>query len=304
MEPLALCSAGSWRRGGGRPSLFGPRGRWTGSPAGEYLPPVTMGTHVFYHRDCLDGFGAAWAAWKSLGDEVRYSQLAAGSSFPQGVPSGSRVFILDLGFPRRRLLELAGRMAQVVVIDHHATWEEEMAGLPFVHFSRDHSAAILAWQYWYPGTDPPRLLRHVEDEDLGRWELPGSREITAALESYPADFELWEELELDRLREEGRAIRRHIDVLVDRMVRHARWDTLAGHEIPVANATSHASEVAMRLLEEHPDAPFAGVYWETRSGDRRWSLRSRGDFDVGELASRLGGGGHPAAAGFIERLDR
>ena len=43
-----------------------------------------------------------------------------------------------------------------------------------------------------------------------------------------------------------------------------------------------------------------GLVWES---EESWSLRSRGDFDVGNLARSLGGGGHRAAAGF-SRLRR
>jgi len=37
--------------------------------------------------------------------------------------------------------------------------------------------------------------------------------------------------------------------------------------------------------------------------EETWSLRSRGEFDVGKVARSLGGGGHRAAAGFwVARL--
>jgi len=51
-------------------------------------------------------------------------------------------------------------------------------------------------------------------------------------------------------------------------------------------------------LEMTPSAPFS-VGWFVRSdGLFQYSLRSRGDFDVSELAKLWGGGGHKAAAGF------
>jgi nanoRNase/pAp phosphatase (c-di-AMP/oligoRNAs hydrolase) len=51
-------------------------------------------------------------------------------------------------------------------------------------------------------------------------------------------------------------------------------------------------------------APFAAAYFDHADGHRVFSLRSRGDFDVGALARQVGvslgfsGGGHKAAAGF------
>lgn len=258
-------------------------------------------TYVFYHDGCLDGFGAAWSAWKELGDGVRYVPHHPNQPFPDDLRPGSRIFVLDLGLPRERLLELRDHHREVRVVDHHATWEEEMSDLPFVTFDRDHSAAVLSWRHFLPGRDVPRLLRHVEDSDLGRFELEGTRPVTAALASYPMEFERWEELRVEDLRREGEAISRYRERLAERAVGNARLAEIAGHEVPVVNATSDVSVVCARLLEAFPDAPFAAAYRETASGHRRWSLRSRGRVDVARIAEERGGGGHPEAAGFLER---
>lgn len=261
-----------------------------------------MRTYVFYHEGCLDGFGAAWSAWKELGDSIRYVPHHPSRPFPDDLRPGSRVFILDLGLPRERLTELAERHGEVRVVDHHATWETEMADLPFVTFDRGHSAAVLAWRVFHPDRRVPLLLRHVEDSDLGRFEMEGTRAVTAALSSYPMEFDRWERLEVDELRREGEAIQRYREKLAARTAGNARLAEVAGYEVPVVNATSNVSIVCNRLLEEYPDAPFAGAYRETASGHRRWSLRSRGSVDVARIAEEQGGGGHPAASGFLERL--
>jgi nanoRNase/pAp phosphatase (c-di-AMP/oligoRNAs hydrolase) len=52
------------------------------------------------------------------------------------------------------------------------------------------------------------------------------------------------------------------------------------------------------MLALHPEAPFVAAYFENEKGQRVWSLRSRAGFDCSEVAKRLGGGGHPQAAGF------
>lgn len=261
-----------------------------------------MRTYVFYHDGCLDGFGAAWSAREELGDGVRYVPHHPGQPFPDDLRSGSRVFILDLGLPRQRLLEMVERHAEVRVVDHHATWEPEMADLPFVTFDREHSAAVLAWRVFQPGRDVPVLLRHVEDSDLGRFELDGTRAVTAALSSYPMEFDVWDRLEVDELRSEGEAIQRYREKLAAQTAGNARLAEIGGYRVPVVNATSNVSLVCDRLLEEHPDAPFAGAYRETAPGHRRWSLRSRGEVDVARIAEERGGGGHPGASGFLERL--
>ena len=261
-----------------------------------------MRTYVFYHDGCLDGFGAAWAAREELGDGVRYVPHHPSQPFPDDLRPGSRVYILDLGLPRERLMELVERHGEVRVVDHHATWESEMADLPFVTFDRGHSAAVLAWRVFHPERPVPILLRHVEDSDLGRFEMEGTRAVTAALSSYPMEFDLWDRLDVDELRNEGEAIQRYREKQAARTAGNARLAEIAGHRVPVVNATSDVSLVCGRLLEVYPDAPFAAAYREMASGHRRWSLRSRGEVDVARVAEERGGGGHPAASGFLERL--
>lgn len=261
-----------------------------------------MRTYVFYHGGCLDGFGAAWSAWKELGEGVRYVPHQPGRPVPDDLRPDSRVFILDLGLPRERLLELRERHRELRVVDHHATWEAEMADLPFVTFDREHSAAVLAWRFFVPGREVPVLLRHVEDSDLARFEMDGTRAVTAALSSYPMEFDVWDRLRVEDLREEGEAIERYRERSAAQTAGNARLAMIAGHEVPVVNSTSDVSLVCRRLLEKYPDAPFAAAYRETAAGDRRWSLRSRGEVDVARIAEERGGGGHPAAAGFVEQL--
>ena len=41
----------------------------------------------------------------------------------------------------------------------------------------------------FPGMDP-----YLEDRDLWRWKLPASRQVSAAIASYPFDFEVWNHL--------------------------------------------------------------------------------------------------------------
>lgn len=44
--------------------------------------------------------------------------------------------------------------------------------------------------------------------------------------------------------------------------------------------------------------PVALGWWQRFDGKFQFSLRSRGDIDVSEIAKKFGGGGHKNAAGF------
>jgi len=54
-------------------------------------------TFVLYHSPCYDGFGAAYAAWRSLGDTAEYIPVSHGNP-PPDLPKGSHVYIIDFSY--------------------------------------------------------------------------------------------------------------------------------------------------------------------------------------------------------------
>ncbi|MGH9333969.1 MAG: phosphohydrolase, partial [Vicinamibacteria bacterium] len=124
-----------------------------------------MGTVVLYHAFCADGFGAAWAAWKRLGERAEYLPVQHGAP-PPSIPKESDVYILDFSYPRAEIEEMKARVASLQVIDHHRTAEEELRGLEYAVFDNRKSAAVLSWEYFHPGEPVPELLRYVMDRDL------------------------------------------------------------------------------------------------------------------------------------------
>ena len=88
---------------------------------------------------------------------------------------------------------------------------------------------------------------------------------------------------MDDLAREGKAILRlpRSDGQDDGRVRALGRDRRV--PVPIVNATAHWSDVGEAMLEKYPEAPFVGAYFEDADGARRWSLRSRPDFDVSEV---------------------
>lgn len=265
---------------------------------------------VLYHGQCADGFGAAWAAQLCLGDRAEYLPVQYGM-IPPDVTGVQRLYILDFSYPLETMERLASRVESVTVIDHHASAEpvlqqfrHSVGGVGDVIFDSNASGSVLAWKFFHPRKPVPQLLLYVQDRDLWRWKLPDSREVSAALRSYPFDFEVWNRLAGNSggLIDEGRTILRYQAQQVAAHIKNARLQVVAGHEVPVVNATTLMSEIGEALCTQFPDAPFSASYFVRKDGKRIWSLRSRGGFDVGALAKTQGGGGHPAAAGFEEVL--
>lgn len=256
-------------------------------------------THVIYHGSCDDGFGAAWSAWKLLGDKATYLSAQHGEPVP-ALPTAAVVALVDFSYKRPVVEELAQRVAGVVILDHHVTAQADLEDLDFAVFDMERSGAHLAWRFFHPDKPLPELLAYVEDKDLWHFHLAQSKEVTAAIRSYPMDFAVWDAFEVERLKVEGVALLRLQEIQVGAHCRRARWEDLGGYRVPIVNASDLRSEIANRLCTLHPEAPFAAAYYDAQDGHRSWSLRSVGDFDVAALAKRFGGGGHKNASGFTE----
>lgn len=272
-----------------------------------------MKTYILYHKNCYDGFGAAYAAktWEDslpktdIGGESEYIPVAYGEPMPT-MEDHSNVFILDFSYPREQLLELKRRMIQVQVIDHHQTAQKDLEGLPFALFDMKRSGATMAWDYFHEGIPYPALFPYLQDRDLWTQKLPQTQEVASALRMYPMDFKVWESLVnnagVEKLKIEGDVVLRFTNNIVDIMCQQARMMDVGGYMVPVANATIAFSEVGQALLKKYPNVPFTAYYLDRADGMRQWGMRSRPDFDCSEVAKKYGGGGHKNAAGFVEKI--
>lgn len=249
-------------------------------------------TLVLYHAECADGFGAAWAIWKRY-PEARFLAVKHGEPPPAKL-AGERIVIVDFSYPRPILERLAKEAMSLLVLDHHITAEQALADLPYAYFDQQHSGAVLAWQ-WAHDKPVPWLLQYIQDKDLWRWELAGSREISAALASYPFEFSLWDFFNQPDLEREGRAILRYENELVAKLASQATLVRFEDETVPAVHSAVLTSQIGEQLSASHPFC----VIWHDRNGRRYYSMRSREDgTDVGSIAASFGGGGHTHAAGF------
>jgi len=247
---------------------------------------------VLYHAECTDGFGAAWAIWKKF-PSAQFIAVKHGFPPPIGL-AGRHVVIVDFSYARPTLEAMAKETASLLILDHHITAQQALADLPFAYFDQKKSGAVLAWE-WAHRTPAPWLLQYVQDKDLWEWALPGSREITAALSSYPHDFALWDSFRREALEAEGRAILRYEQEMIGKIVAEAVMVTFHGHQVPSVQSTILTSQIGERLAKGHPFC----LIWHDKDGRRYFSMRSAADgVDVAAIATAHGGGGHTHAAGF------
>lgn len=272
---------------------------------------------VIYHGNCADGFSAAWCFWRKYRDGADY---VAGvyQQTPTDV-TGRDVFLVDFSYKRPVVERMLQQANSVTLIDHHKTAIEDLRPLyeaadfdrqahgsePRFHWFCDleRSGATLAWDFLFPGEDRPLLLGHIEDRDLWRFKLPGTREIQALVFSHEYTFEQWDRLmgadqvELLKMTAAGAAIeRKHHKDVAELVAVCKRRMVIGVHDVPVASLPYTLVSDAAHLMAQ--GEPFAACYWDKAEG-RVFGLRATDEgIDVSDVAKAYGGGGHAKAAGF------
>lgn len=287
---------------------------------------------VLYHANCLDGFAAAWVAHHAFEQTGEPPPEFRAMHYGDPIPTDEELFaacvyVLDFSFPPVSMARIAMMSRRLVWLDHHKTAGEYLPefqhrtrrlGEEDIHVNIDqtHSGAVLTWRHFFGERAPvPDILLHVEDRDLWQFKLIDTREICAALYSYPFDpseFDLWtflaQDCIVDDLRTEGRAILRQHDKYVGQVIAASQpsdaFITLGNFTGPAINAPGFlASDVGHNLLKmmddgKLPAGDFAATYFDTPT-HRIYSLRSDDSrADVSAIAKLYGGGGHRNAAGF------
>lgn len=268
-----------------------------------------------YHGGCDDGFGAAFAVRAKLGDDVEYCYGDYGRPPPD--VQGREVIMVDFSYKRPVLEKIIRGARSVLILDHHETAKNELAGLDdpkrnvFIHFDTTRSGAGMAWDYYHPKVGRPKFIEYIEARDLWQKDrLPNVDYFTFGLRSYPQSFPAWDQLFGDQAwcddpasflisigEHVGRYVRLQCEVL-KKLRRKASIGTPFGNVYcNVVNAPhAFASEVAGEIITN--DVEFGACFFMRADGDWQYNLRSRGTFSVEKVAKHYGGGGHVKAAGF------
>jgi oligoribonuclease NrnB/cAMP/cGMP phosphodiesterase (DHH superfamily) len=262
-----------------------------------------MNKLVIYHAHCMDGFGAAYAAWTAFRGDAEY--LAANYNDPPPDVTGKDVYLLDFSYKREIVADMLTKAASVKLIDHHITALNDLQGLGgllFCNSKIEGSGAMLTWMYLNgEHVSPPWFFKYIQDRDLWRFEFTETRAISAYLNLVEKTFENWVALEnckdIHAIYTFGKLLLAKRERDVDAAI--AKCSRSSPFGVPMVNITDGlTSEVGEKLSMLYP---FAVSYFDTES-HRIFSLRSNAKNhlykDVSAIAKSYGGGGHKHAAGF------
>ena len=254
---------------------------------------------VIYHADCTDGFGAAYSAWKLLGNRAEYHACKHGTTPPD--VTGKNVVILDFSFNNATIKQMIVDASALLIIDHHKSAMVELHDISNTIFDMTKSGARLAWDFFHPGKEAPKFIDYIQDRDLWKWELAYSKEFSAAFDMIPFEFEEFEKFEDDSVFDDavkrGSYVLAYSKTVVKKVCEKAAARKFEGMDVLVVNASHWMSEIGARLS---PDCDFAMIwFYDHEDRNIKVSLRAFHEHvDVSEIAKRFGGGGHKKAAGF------
>lgn len=257
---------------------------------------------VIYHDD-LDGFGAAWAAWKKFKNKAQY--IVTDYHFaPLEDLKNKEIYIVDFCYEKNTVMKkLLKNNKRVIVIDHHISHKEAVKISSEYSFDLNQSGATLSWKYFHPQKPIPRLLRHIKDMDLWKFKIPHTKELLASLYTYDLEFSLWDKIAKDwekfntrqRYLKEGNAIIKYQNKIVKELAEDSEEVIFEGHKARVVNSPILQSQIGNYIVDHNKKI---GIIWSYDKGWLIFSLRSDGKIDVSCLAKKFKGGGHKAASGF------
>lgn len=239
-----------------------------------------------YHGNCADGFTSAWAVWRAHGDGFDYHPGIHQDPPPD--VTGRDVVMVDFSYKRPVIEQMADKCRTMLILDHHKSAAEDLAGLPpplrpgwgnhladatgqLVHdvdprlpravFDMGKSGARLAWEFFHPLTGVPLLVQYVEDRDLWRFDLPMSREVNAYIFAHEYVFRNWDYLHalirddmgVQQAAVMGGAIeKKHHKDVAELVGVTRRMMMIGGCEVPVANLPYTLTSDAGHLMCKTP----------------------------------------------------
>lgn len=261
---------------------------------------------VIYHRNCIDGFGSAYAAWKKFGIDAEYIAVQNRDK-PEIDLTGKEVYIVDFSYLKDVLLDIEKKASRLVILDHHIGVKDAVEAVKEHVFDNNRSGCGISWEYFHPNIPLPKMLAYIQDYDLWRYVLPHTKEIITFIDAVEFNFVTWDKLvqqfedneQFIKTIEQGKTYRKYFDYLCEHISKEANEVEFEGYRVLAVNVDALPqllrSSIGNMLALKKP--PF-GIVWGLKNNFWRFSLRGDGSVDLASLAARYGGSGHRNSAAF------
>jgi oligoribonuclease NrnB/cAMP/cGMP phosphodiesterase (DHH superfamily) len=276
---------------------------------------------VFYHTD-LDGKCSAaivkhYFDKEHAGTQIEFIHINYNMPFPlDSIAEQEDVIIVDYSLPVEEMDALCEITEHVIWIDHHRTAIERFDGHVFPGKSNGsirgiretrEAGCVLTWEYFFPRDVLPEVVKLAGDYDVWRWAF-GERTKFFVAGMYSQDnapeSSLWTrlfgndalaEMNLDKIVSDGRVIEQYREKWFAGYRKSWSFESeIDGHKCLCMNLSNAGSQMFGDKEKEYPVLlcfAYDGKQYSV-------SLYSATGVDVGRIAEKFGGGGHPGAAGF------
>ena len=285
---------------------------------------------VIYHKNCFDGYGAAWAAYKKYGNDAVYIAASDRLVLPIEVTtiiennlstnlehknnhedSYSKqfidIYVLDFCYSKENIKILEDNFKTLTVLDHHVSAKENIESAKNHVYSETKSGAYISWQYFHADTSVPILIDYISDADTWNRTKPDWQYVESYIYNQDLDFGTFDamndmiESQKDRVLEIGKVLSRVHQKRVEMYLEKAEIVSFEGYDVWAVNAPSDIRNELGHEMATRTGTFGLVFYYENENW--KCSLRSVEDFDVTTIAIKYGGGGHKNASGFIVKTD-
>lgn len=262
--------------------------------------------HILYHGNCPDGFGSALCAWLKYGDSATYTPVFHNEKPPK--LQSKNVVMIDFCYPLEEMEKIVAEAENLVVIDHHQGISKVIEKIKLfenveVIYDLNHSGAYLAWEYFHPGTEVPKLLKFIEDRDCHFNKMENANAALLWLDTHPFVFNIWKAFAgftdevWGKIIEHNQPMVKKFNSMVYKAAKQSVKTTLGGYPAAFCFGTEEtASDIALHLSEMV--SGIGMVFVLQSNGSIKASLRTKKEINLIPIAQKLGGNGHPYAAAF------
>lgn len=260
---------------------------------------------VIYHKNCSDGFGAAWAAHELLGSKAVYVPAQYDDISFAFYLKNKTIAVLDFSFTEDQIEKIKANNNRICIVDHHKT-ALQIAHLENTWIEIKYCGAILAWKFFHKNKKIPLFLRYIQDRDLWKWELEGSRDFSIIFQNVPKRFANYSEYNSNKKIKEairdGKLLNKYQYSLIRKISSNFQTVRYQNTKLKLVNSSILQSEIGNYLSDDE----YAVAIWYKNYSAKKTivSLRSKGDLDVSLIAQEFNGGGHKNAAGFSLDIDK
>lgn len=285
---------------------------------------------VFYHGNCLDGFGSAFIVWDyykskyglDRANEIKYIPCYFDNPIVdfKSIVSNKNVLLLDFSFEYDILVDIIKDSNSFLIIDHHKTAFDQLVNIDPLYkiFNMKKSTVGLTWDYFYfqdNSKSLPNFLAMIQDYDLWTYLIPTTADFICYMNYVDLDkkynFNYWIQL-LDQ---------EHLNLCINHGKEYVQCQnslvktisdktSFIVHNINgtylvamYCNSSVLKSEIGSKMMTDYWIGDFA-CCWDYRQQNNktRYSFRSTDNkTDVSVIALANGGGGNRNAS--AARLD-